>query len=112
MTPASSLSSTQPDRVTIAAALAALGGLFLLYLCQLTFVDPDLWHEMALFGEALEQGGIPLADSFAYTPTIYPVVHHEWGTGAILYLVADRFGAPGIMVLKYLLTFVVAVCCF
>ena len=112
MAPATSLPSTQTDRITLIAAAAALVALLLVNLGQLSFVDPDLWHEMALVREAIEQGHIPLADSFAYTPTVYPVVHHEWGAGAILYLVAQSFGAPGIMVLKFLLIATVAICCF
>lgn len=61
--------------------------------------DLDMFHEMALIREALLLGYIPLADTFAYTPTVYPVVHHEWGTGAVLYLiaVASGLGGPGIM---------------
>jgi hypothetical protein len=86
------------------ALLAAPAAFLLLHLAHMTFVDPDVWHQMALFREALALGHLPLADPFAYTPTIYPSVQHEWGTGALLYLVVDRLGEPGFVVLKYLLS--------
>ncbi|HEX4128612.1 MAG TPA: hypothetical protein VHZ24_01130 [Pirellulales bacterium] len=100
------------DRLVVGIALVAVAGLFLLNLCELSFVDPDLWHEMALARESLELGRLPLEDRFAYTPTVYPVVHHEWGNGAILYVVATTLGAPGIMALKYTLTAAIAGLCF
>lgn len=87
-----------------AAAMVAVALLFLLHLGHLTFVDPDLFHEMALFRESLRLGRLPLDDQFAYTPTVYPSVHHEWGTGAILYLVTQTAGSAGLMALKYALT--------
>lgn len=96
-------SANARQRWTILAASIALAAMFLLHLGDLTFVDPDLWHEMALYREGLALGYLPLEDRFAYTPTIYPSVHHEWGTGAILYAVATLAGGPGLMVLKYLL---------
>lgn len=70
-------------------------------------VDPDLWHQMALIREFITLGHIPLEDRFAYTPTIYPSVHHEWGAGAIAYFLATRFGAPGILTAKYLLALII-----
>ena len=65
-------------------ALAAMAG----YRVSGTVVDPDLWHEMALFRAALALGSLPLHDLFAYTPTVFPSIHHEWGAGAIGYGVA------------------------
>ncbi len=91
------------ERKTVIAALSALAGLFLCCIALNTFVDPDMWHEMALFREALALGHLPLNDQFAYTPTIYPSVHHEWGAGAMLYFVSTSGGAAGLLTLKYLL---------
>jgi hypothetical protein len=71
-------------------------------------VDIDLWHQMALIREAINLGYFPLRDSFAYTPTIFPSVHHEWGAGVIAYFLAIEFGASGIIILKYLLAFALA----
>lgn len=86
-------------------ALLAVASMFLLHLSKLTFVDPDLFHEMALAREAVELGYLPLAERFAYTPTIYPTVHHEWGTGMLLYGVTQLGGDAALMLLKYLLAF-------
>jgi hypothetical protein len=96
-------------RVTAGFALAMT---FLAHLGLMTFVDPDLWHEMATARQLWERGAMPLADEFAYTPTVYPVVHHEWGTGAVLYAVSLAGGAPALMFVKYLLTFGTAAFCF
>lgn len=94
------------------AVLFGLATIFLAHLSGLTFVDPDLFHEMALAREFLQLGHMPLEDRFAYTPTVNPSVHHEWGTGLVLYLVATTLGATGLMVLKYLLTFAVVAGCW
>jgi len=77
-------------------------------------VDIDLFHEMALFRQMVSAGAMPLTDDFAYTPTLDRVVHHEWGTGAILYLVSitTGWGAGGIVALKYTLCFTIGVGCF
>jgi hypothetical protein len=42
---------------------------------------------------------------FAFTPTVNPAVHHEWGTGAILYLVSveSGLGIYGLSILRLLL---------
>ncbi len=99
-------------RICQLAVVFGLGMIFLAHLSGLTFVDPDLFHEMALAREFLTLGEMPFDDRFAYTPTVSPSVHHEWGTGLVLYLVAMSAGSPGIMVLKYLLTVAVVAGCY
>jgi hypothetical protein len=69
-----------PRRLAGALGAAALAMLYVAGVSR--FVDPDVWHLMALFRETLAAGWVPLEDRFAYTPTVYPVVQHEWGTGA------------------------------
>jgi hypothetical protein len=64
--------------------------------------DLDMWHEMALIRESLAAGHILTVDVFAYTPTIRPVVDHEWGAGALLYLTVQSAGGWGVVALKYL----------
>ena len=68
-------------------------------------VDLDLWHEMALARESLSLGYVPREDSFAFTPTVTPMVQHEWGAGVIAYLIADKSGAVGIVLLRWTLAF-------
>ena len=83
------------------AALAA----FLLSRAAGGVIDLDLFHEMALAREAVNLGYVPWSDSFAYTPTVEIVVHHEWGLGLIALAVSKVAGGPGIIVLKFLLIY-------
>jgi hypothetical protein len=92
-------------RLPIALALGAVASLLLLFLSSFLVVDSDLFHEMALARAALAQGSLPTDDLFAYTPTVSPSVHHEWGTGMVLYGVVTFAGASGLLLLKYLLGF-------
>jgi hypothetical protein len=78
---------------------------FLAYVSRVHEVTHDVFHEMALFRESLVRGSFPTHDLFAFTPTVNPSVHHEWGTGAILYLVSveSGLGLAGIAILRLLL---------
>ena len=98
-------------RANTCVALIALTGILLAGIAQLTFLDPDMLHGMALIRESLEIGRLPLEDRFAYTPTVNPVVHHEWATGAVLYFTTEIFGARGILLLKYVLVAAISVGC-
>lgn len=100
-----------PRWVYLSVALAAISFL-LLHISDVNFCDPDLWHEMSLFREALVEGRIPTEDRFAYTPTVSPSIHHEWAAGAIFYAVAMTAGANGIMLLKYSLVAAVVAACY
>jgi hypothetical protein len=102
---------TDQDRIVAVSILAAMTALFLGVVAVHRYVDPDLWHAMSLFREALSIGRLPTSDVFAYTPTVDPSIHHEWGTGAVLYLTAAHTGAPGVLVLRYLLAAGIGVCC-
>jgi hypothetical protein len=83
---------------------AAVAGILLAAIRNQRSVDLDVFHGMALFREALARGRLPLADPFAYTPTWPTVVHHEWGTGAVLYAFWTGLGGPaGLAVLRLLL---------
>lgn len=83
--------------------LAAMAACFLAMVCRLNEVTHDAFHEMALFREYWVTGEFPTIDSFAYTPTVAPVVHHEWGTGAVLYFVTTMtgLGLTGLTILKF-----------
>jgi hypothetical protein len=95
------------------ATWAGLAAASLAFISPLRIADLDMWHQMALFRQALAQGRIPREDTFAYTPTRSPVIHHEWGHGAVLYLlcVAAGTGSAGLMTLKYLLSAAIGVGC-
>ncbi len=95
-------------KYSVAATIAAT----IIAATSLNVVDFDIWHEMALAREVFASGRFPDADIFAYTPTLYPFVHHEWGAGLIAYVLATRVGPGGILGLKYLLIAVIAgICC-
>lgn len=102
------------SRIFPAAVAFALLGAVLAIAAKNMIVDIDLFHEMALYRLMESEGRMPTTDDFAYTPTIEPVVHHEWATGAVLYLatVSAGWGATGLIAIKYLLTFGVCVGCF
>lgn len=93
------------DAALIAWMLLAVLSGFLAYTSRLGDITHDVFHEMALVREALAQGEFPRQDVFAFTPTNNPTVHHEWGTGAILYLVtvASGLGLFGLSALRLLL---------
>lgn len=103
-------SSNRAYRFNAHVASAALGLLLLGGIAR-NYVDPDLFHEMSLIREACRLGRLPLQDPFAYTPTVHPVVHHEWGSGALAYFLATKTGAAGILTLKYLLATGIAAGC-
>lgn len=86
---------------TLLLALAA----FLLSRTAGGVIDLDLFHEMALARESLQLGYVPWRDSFAYTPTLDIVVHHEWGLGLIAIGISHIAGSSGIIILKFLLIF-------
>lgn len=93
------------DVVLAAWLLCALGCGFLAYVARVHQVTHDGFHAMSLFREALVLGEFPVEDVFAYTPTVSPSVHHEWGTGAVLYFatVGSGLGPVGLSLLKLLL---------
>jgi hypothetical protein len=71
--------------------------------------DLDMWHEMALIRESIPAGHLLTQDRYAYTPTVSPMVDHEWGAGAILYGLASVGGGWAIVALKFALALATAV---
>ena len=104
--------NSRPPRWLIAACAVAGLVAMLAYRTTRPVVDLDLWHEMALAREIVQLGYVPRADDFAYTPTVEPVVHHEWGAGMIAYGLANTLGASGILLLKLLLIAALAAACW
>ena len=63
--------------------------------------DPDMFHALALGREIATRGEVPVLDSFAYTPTRVPTIHHEWLLGLFLYHVVTWGGASALLVVKH-----------
>ena len=89
----------------------ALFGLWVLGYVRV--IDLDIFHEMALIRAALQLGSLPVEDIFAYTSTISPSVHHEWGMGAVLYFLTVflDLGSHGLVLLRLALLGVVVTAC-
>ncbi len=85
--------------------MLALASGFIAYVARMHEITHDAFHEMSLFREALALGHFPIDDVFAYTPTVSPSVHHEWGTGAMLYYatIGSGLGLVGLSLLKLVL---------
>lgn len=84
---------------------------FFLSLTAFNLVDVDIWHEMALIRESLRARHLLTRDVFAYVPTIYPCIHHEWGAGLVAYVLTYWVGSDAILVLKYLIALLIAFLC-
>ncbi len=84
---------------------------FLFQSISYSFVDIDLWHQMALIRESLAARHLLTADPYAYTPTLHPMIDHEWGAGALAYFAVRWFGGRAILLLKFLLAFATAFAC-
>jgi hypothetical protein len=98
-----------PRRVLPAALAFGCAALLFERISPQSFFDPDGYHQMALFRAWLRSGALPRVDTFAFTRTVVPAVQHEWGAGAVLYVLATRLGAGGVMVARWLLSTAIVV---
>lgn len=73
----------------------------LLALISFNFIDIDLWHQMALIRASLQAGHLLTQDPFAYTPTVSPMVDHEWGAGVVAFFFTKWLGGTSILLLKF-----------
>ena len=98
------------QKVVIACSII----LFLLgNLSKLNIIDLDLFHQLSLFRELLNSGKFPYQDVFSYTPTKSPVIHHEWGFGAFLYILIFglKFDTTVLLIFRYAIYFLIIVIC-
>ena len=65
--------------------------------------DSDMGGRLAVGRLFLAKGHMPLADPFAYTPTLPMWIDHEWLTGVVFYVLQIIGGDAGILVAKTLL---------
>ena len=94
----------------VAVLAASLLIAFFAYIARLSDITHDAFHEMALVRVFAESGIFPTRDVFAFTPTIQPAVHHEWGTGLVLYWCAgiSPLGLDGMAILRILIVLAIA----
>ena len=106
------IASGQLDESSRLAILRIVAGCFLLafFLVRVAapVADLDNWHEMALIRESVAAGRLIKTDIFAYTPTLHPVIDHEWGAGALLYFTMGAFGGWAVVALKFAIAFLTA----
>ena len=106
------LGSKHANTLTLSVLLLGVCG-FIAYITRLNGVTHDLYHAMALARQMIETGIFPKDDIFAFTPTMKPTVHHEWGFGLITYLTtANPWGACLLMSLKFSLIATMLVCSY
>ena len=87
--------------------------LFVAYIARLNDVLHDIFHAMALAREAINSGHFPQNDPFAFSPTMAPTVHHEWGFGMLAYIVtANPWGDALLMSSRFLLIAVMFTCLY
>jgi len=101
--PSSTPGTAGPPRRVVIAWASAAAALVFLKAAPLTFADPDLFHQLSLAREIVETGVVPRVDVFSYTPTIRPLVHHEWGAGVLWLGVLGLVGGGGFLFVKYAL---------
>jgi hypothetical protein len=97
------LARSDPSALRIAVYLGCAS--LLLALIAFNFVDVDLWHQMALIRESLAAGHLLTHDPYAYTPTISPIIDHEWGAGVLAFFLSRWVGGAGILWLKFAAAF-------
>jgi hypothetical protein len=85
---------------------------FFLSLIAYNFIDIDTWHEMALIRESISAGHLLTVDPYAYTPTLHPLVDHEWGAGVIAFFSTLWLGGRALVVLKFLIAFTTVFVCW
>lgn len=104
------MNETTAKRIT----LLGLAGFLLAVAARNSYVEVDVFQELALIREAVARGTLPKEDVFSYVPTIAPMVHHEWGTGAILYLAAVQsgLGGSGLILVKLALVAGITLACY
>lgn len=110
MRPAGDIYTGAMERAQRTMAVLALSCLLVLGASR--FIDFDCWHEMALARETLALRYVPLVDHFAYTPTVYPVIRHEWGTGMVMYALVTHGGFQAVLVAQWTLVLLVGTTCW
>src|SRR5204863_3583241 len=65
--------------------------------------DPDLWGHVRYGQDVLAAGRLPATATYTFTAVGQPWINHENVSEVLFGAIANRFGGPGLMVLKDLL---------
>src|SRR5947208_14296160 len=88
--------ATWLDRGIFFAVLLACG-----VALSLNVADPDLWGQVRYGQDALAHG-LSATTTYSYVANGYPWVNHEIIAELGLAIIADRFGGPGLLIIKCL----------
>ena len=86
--------------------LALLVGFSLFWFSD-TIADPDLWGHIRFGHDILETGTIVQIDRYSYRTADQPWINHEWLSEVIFAFLYGRWGPPGLVVLKVLVSMVI-----
>ncbi len=84
-----------PRRIALAGILLAV-----LILSLRPVTDSDLWWHLATGRYIIENKEIPIKDFYSFTNSGKVWIDHEWLSQVLFYLVYERLGLPGIVLLK------------
>jgi hypothetical protein len=74
-----------------------------LYFFSLITVDPDLWGHLVFGREIWTSKAIPRVDIYSYTAYGMPWINHEWLSEAVMWVIFDLFGSPGLLAMKMII---------
>lgn len=102
----SAASIISPQNLRILAIATYLGcACLLLSQISFNFVDIDIWHQMNLIRASLAAGHLLTEDPFAYTPTVHPMIDHEWGAGVLAFFLGKWMHGAALLLLKFTAAF-------
>lgn len=87
---------TEPARVALALVVVAAS----VHFFSVPVADNDLWGHV-LFGQRILEHGLPARNDYSYTEPDHPWINHEILAECVLGWSYDRFGAAGVLALKW-----------
>src|SRR5437762_2066374 len=101
--PALTLLGREPAERLRRALLVALLLAGVLVFATIDRADPDLWGHVRYGQDVLATGRLPATATYTFTAVGQPWINHENVSEVLFGAIANRFGGPGLMVLKDLL---------
>ncbi len=76
-----------------------------LYFLGVPAADNDLWGHIFFGREILSAGSLPAVNTYSYTAPSHPWINHEILAECVFAAIFDRFGSPGLILLKVAIAF-------